>query len=175
MGGSNRRKAAKALAARHARVANLRRDHHHKTALFLVRRHGLIAVENLDIHRMLGDRRFSRAIADAGWGGFLAILRCKAESAGAAVVGVDPRGTSQGCSGCGVEVRKDIRVRWHDCPRCGLSLHRDENAARNVLARAFKDPLGIAWMQANSRRQARTGPEGVNGQRPVAREAACLG
>jgi len=172
-GGSNRRKAVKILAARHARVANFRCEHHHKTALQLVRRHGMIAVENLNILAMLGDRRFSRAIADAGWGGFLAILRCKAESAGTAVVEINPRGTSQQCSGCGADVPKDIRVRQHDCPHCGLSLHRDENAARNVLARGLKDSRGIAWL--DSQRQARTGPAGGNGQRPVAREVACLG
>jgi len=47
------------------------------------------------------------------------------------LVEVDPRGTSQMCSDCGAEVRKDLSVRRHDCPLCGLSLHRDENAARN--------------------------------------------
>jgi putative transposase len=158
-GGSNRRKAKKALAGRHARVANLRREHHHKTALNLVRRHGLIAVERLDISSMFRSRRFSRAIADAAWGGFLAILGHKAESAGATVVEIDPRGTSQTCSGCGTEVRKDLSVRRHDCQRCGLSLHRDENAARNILARGLR---------------ARTGPAGANGQRAVAREAVCF-
>jgi len=158
-GGSNRRKAVRELARRHARVANLRREHAHKTALNLVRRHGTIAVEDLNISSMLRTRRFSRAIADAAWGGFLATLRCKAESAGCGVVEVDPRGTSQMCSDCGAEVRKDLSVRRHDCPLCGLSLHRDENAARNILARGL---------------QARTGPAGANGQRAVAREAVCF-
>lgn len=173
-GGKNRRKAKKKLAKRHARVANRRRDHHHKEALQLVRRHGFIAVENLDILGMLGNHRYSQAISDAGWGGFLEILGHKAESAGVTVVEIDPRGTSQMCSGCGREVPKDLSVRRHDCPRCGLSLHRDENAARNVLARGLKDPRGIAWSQANSRRQARTGPAGANGQWAVAREAVCF-
>jgi putative transposase len=148
-GGRNRRKAKKELAARHARVANRRRDHHHKTALSLIRRFGFIAVENLDILGMLEDHRYSRAIADAGWGDQFAILRHKAESAGVTVVEVDPRGTSQVCSGCGADVPKGIRVRRHDCPYCGLSLHRDENASRNILARGLEDPRGVAWLQAN--------------------------
>ncbi|MCI0699729.1 MAG: transposase, partial [Planctomycetia bacterium] len=40
-GGKNRCKARKRVAALHARVRNLRREHHFKTALSLVRRYGL--------------------------------------------------------------------------------------------------------------------------------------
>jgi len=135
-GGRNRRKAVRRLARLHARVRNLRREHHHQAALRLVRRFGLIAAESLNVRGMLRNGRLSRAIADAGWSGFLLTLRSKAESAGVRFVEVDPRGTSQECSQCGREVRKDLTVRWHDCPHCGLSLDRDQNAALNILARA---------------------------------------
>jgi putative transposase len=37
----------------------------------------------------------------------------------------------QRCSGCGVMVQKGFSVRWHACPDCGTSLHRDQNAAKN--------------------------------------------
>lgn len=144
-GGSNRRKAVKRLRKAHARVKNLRREHHHQTALKLVRRHGLIAVERLSVSNMLKNDRLSRAISDAGWSGFLLTLRSKAESAGVAFVEVDARGTSQECSSCGQVVRKDLSQRWHSC-ECGCSLDRDENAARNVLARgllAWTKPAGL--------------------------------
>lgn len=148
-GGNNRKKAVKRLRATHAKIKNLRHDHRHKTALKLCRRYGLIAVEGLNIKGMLRNRWMSRAIADAAWGGFLATLKHKAESAGVSVVEVDPRGTSQMCSGCEREVKKSLSVRTHCCPRCGLVLDRDENAARNILARALL---------------ARTGPAGANGK-----------
>ncbi|MGE5296845.1 MAG: RNA-guided endonuclease InsQ/TnpB family protein [Solirubrobacterales bacterium] len=138
----NRRKAVKRLRKIHTRVRNLRKEHHHQVALKLIRRHGLIAVESLNIQGMLKNDRLSRAIADAGWNGFLLTLRCKAESAGIAYVEVDARGTSQQCSGCGTEVRKDLNVRRHDCPHCGLSVHRDENAAKNILARGLQARIG---------------------------------
>ncbi|MDE2095679.1 MAG: transposase [Patescibacteria group bacterium] len=134
-GGSNRRKAVRKLQRIHARVRNLRREHHHQTTLALILTYGLIALESLNIRGMLRNGRLARAIADAAWGGFVNILKGKAESAGVRIVEVDPRGTSQQCSACGREVRKDLSVRWHDCPYCNLSLHRDHNAALNILAR----------------------------------------
>ena len=150
-GGMNCRKAVRRLQKVHARVKNLRREHRHAVACRLVLAFGLIAVEALNIKGMLANGRLSRAISDAGWAGFLDVLRCKAEKAGAQFVEVDPRGTSQQCSRCGREVCKDLSVRKHDCLGCGLVLHRDHNAALNILARA---------------RPARTEPAGVNvGQR----------
>ncbi len=144
-GGRNRTKAVKGLRRLYARVSNLRTEHRHKVALELCRRYGLIAVERLNIAGMLRSRRFSRAIADAAWGGFLVTLRYKAERAGVEVVEVDARGTSQVCSNCGQVVEKPLRQRVHAC-ECGSTLHRDVNAARNIL--------GVAL--------ARTGPAGAN-------------
>ncbi len=135
--GLNRRKAVGRLRSVYVRVRNLRREHHHQVACRLVRRYGLIAVERLNIRGMVKNRRLARAISDAGWSGFIGILKHKAEKAGASVVEVDPRGTSQECSRCGQEVHKDLSVRWHDCPHCGLSLNRDHNAALNILARGL--------------------------------------
>jgi putative transposase len=159
-GSKNRRKAVKVVRVLHAHVANQRHEHHFKTALNLIRCYGLIAVERLNIRGMLRSQWMSRAISDAGWASFIEILTHKTASAGATVVAVNPRGTSQICSGCSAEVRKNLSVRKHVCPHCGLTLHRDENAARNILARAL-----LAW----------TGPVGANGESYVAQETACFG
>jgi putative transposase len=143
-GSKKRRKAKHQLAKVHARVRDLRKEHHHQVALRLVRRYGLIAVESLNIEGILKNDRLARSISDVAWGNFLLTLKCKAESAGASVVEVDARGTSQLCSGCGIEVRKELSARRHNCPHCGLSLHRDENAARNILARGLTARIGLA-------------------------------
>lgn len=135
-GGRNRRKAVRRLQTIHARVKNLRREHHYQVACRLVLAYGLIAVESLNIKGMLRNGRLARAIADAAWSAFVSVLRHQAEKAGVRFVEVDPKGTSQGCSQCGREVRKDLSVRWHNCPHCGLSLDRDHNAALNILALA---------------------------------------
>lgn len=136
-GGSNRRKAVRRLRKQHVRVRNLRREHHLKTAHSLVQHYGTLAVESLSVKNMLKNHRLARSISDAGWSGFVDTLTHMAERAGARVVQVDPRGTSQDCSGCGVPVPKKLSARWHDCPECGLSLHRDQNAALNILQRGL--------------------------------------
>ncbi len=61
---------------------------------------------------------------------------------GIAVVAVPPAYTSQECSGCGERVQKTLSTRTHVCPRCGLILDRDENAALNILAKGLACTLG---------------------------------
>lgn len=56
---------------------------------------------------------------------------------------VNPAGTSQDCSGCGERVEKDLGERTHSCPFCGLTLCRDENAARNIERRGRAGPSGM--------------------------------
>ena len=148
-GGSNRQKSRRKIAKLHARIANQRRDFHHKVALKLVRRYGWIATESLNIRGMLRNGRLAKAIADAGWYSFQQILCNKAESAGCKVVKVDPRGTSQTCP-CGESVPKKLSDRWHECPACGFSANRDHASALVILQRSLEDA------------QARAEPAGVN-------------
>jgi putative transposase len=132
-GSQRRRKAVILLARAHQRVRRTRADFHHKTALALGRAYDTIYQEDLQTANMLRNHHLAKSISDAGWSTFLAILSCKAVEAGKAVVAVPPAFTSQACSGCGVLVKKGLSVRWHLCPDCGTSLHRDHNAALNIL------------------------------------------
>jgi putative transposase len=135
-GSTRRKKAVRQLAKAHLHIANQRKDMAHKVARSLVNRYGIIAVEDLNILGMLRNHHLAKSISDAGWGLFVNILKAKAAEAGRQVVEVDPRNTSQVCSGCGCIVKKPLSQRWHDCPECGTSLHRDVNAARNILRMA---------------------------------------
>ena len=134
-----RLKARQEVARVHAHVRNQRRSFHHKAARALVNAYGLIASEDLNIRGLAGSM-LAGSVHDAGWGQFLSILIAKAAEAGRRVVKVNPAGTTQACSVCGVVVRKTLAARWHDCPACGLSLGRDHNAARNILHRAMGGP-----------------------------------
>jgi putative transposase len=133
-GSHRRRKAVKLLAKAHLKVKRQRADFHHKVALQLVRTTDTIYHEDLRTANMVKNHHLAKSISDAGWSAFLGILSFKAACAGRSVIAVPPAYTSQACSGCGVLVQKGLSVRWHACPDCGASLHRDHNAARNILA-----------------------------------------
>lgn len=135
-GSKRRRKARRLLARAHDHVASVRRDFHHKTARSIVRRYDHIAVEDLNVKGLVRGM-LAKAVNDAGWGQFVAILTEKAEEAARVLVRVDPSGTSQECSGCGEVVHKGLSERVHRCPHCGLSMDRDTNAALNIHDRAF--------------------------------------
>jgi putative transposase len=130
-GSARHRKAVTLLAKAHQRVRRQRQDFHHKTALAIVRENDVIYHEALQVRNMVRNHHLAKSIADAGWSAFLSILSYKAACAGRSVVAVDPAFTSQRCSGCSGMVQKGLSVRWHSCPDCGTSLHRDHNAAKN--------------------------------------------
>jgi putative transposase len=154
--GSNRRRKAVTLLARaHQRVKRQRQNVHHKTALQLVRENDTIYHEELQTANMVKNHHLAKSISDAGWAAFLTILSFKAACAGRSVVAVPPAYTSQICSGCGVLVAKGLSIRWHSCPECGTSLHRDHNAALNILA------LGKKQSAVGQTVQAPTQPAGA--------------
>jgi putative transposase len=130
-GSYRRRKAVALLAKAHQKVKRQRQDFHHKEARTLVQGYDVIYHEDLRVANMLRNHHLAKSIADAGWSAFLTILAYKAACAGRRVVAVNPAFTRQTCSGCGVLVQKGLSVRWHSCPACGTSLHRDHNAAKN--------------------------------------------
>jgi putative transposase len=134
-------------------VRRARADFHQKTALALVRANDVIYHEDLQTAIMVKNHHLAKSISDAGWSQFLGILSDKAVCAGRSVVAVHPAFTSQTCSGCGVMVHKGLSVRWHSCPECGTSLHRDHNAAKNI-ERAGQALRGGVALAASGNRES---------------------
>jgi putative transposase len=157
--GSNRRKRAiKRVAKAHLKVTNQRKDFHYKTAKSLLDKGKNIGHEALNI-KGIARTRMAKSTHDAGWGTFLQILSIKAERAGLMTIAVNPNGTTQDCSNCGIKVPKTIRDRWHSCPDCGLELDRDHNAAINIKQRAVGHPVlkarGVRRNSGTAKREAR--------------------
>lgn len=131
----NHIKAKRCLAALQLKILRQRLNFAHLVANQIIKRFDRIVVEKLNVSRMVKERSFSKNIQDAGWSTFVDILTYKAENAGRELVKVDPRGTSQDCSSCGARQKMELSQRRFTCD-CGLDLHRDHNAAINILARA---------------------------------------
>jgi putative transposase len=151
----NRESKRETVGSRHRKIANQRKDFHHKQARALVARYDVLVVEDLQIANMMrrakpvpdldnpgqylanGARAksgLSRSISDTGWGDFVSILRAKAEEAGRIWIEVDPRHTSDRCEACGhAEPENRVTQADFECQRCSHRSQADEMAARNIL------------------------------------------
>ena len=129
-----RRKAAKKVSHIYERLGNLRDNFAHQLSHQIVNDYGIICLEDIDIKNLIEKKPYmAKSVLDASWNRFRTYVTYKAESAGRKVVLVNPAYTSQMCSCCGQTVKKDLSVRVHSCPYCGLSMDRDLNAAKNIL------------------------------------------
>jgi putative transposase len=134
-GSKNRAKARIRLARKHLQVQRQRRDFAAKTARALVMSNDMIAYEDLRVANMVKNRHLSMSISDAGWRVFRTWLEYLARVYGKVAVAVPPQYTTQECSRCGTLVKKTLSQRTHVCPKCGLVLGRDHNAAVTILSK----------------------------------------
>lgn len=124
-------------------IKNKRRDWLHKLSRVYADSYDFVAVEDLEIQRMMGNKRFSKGIGLAAWGTFHHMLDYKLKMLGKTMVRVNPRGTSQTCL-CGQRVEKDITVRVHNCPACGIVEDRDIVSAKLIKKIAWDGHLASA-------------------------------
>ena len=133
----NRSKSRLKVARLHEKITNRRVDFLHKLSNQLVKNFQLIAFEKLNIKGMIKNKYLAKSISDASWAIFLQQLRYKAAEAGVWAIEVKSKNTSQTCSGCQNPVPKTLAIRKHKCLKCGLTIDRDINAARNILQLAL--------------------------------------
>ncbi len=142
-GSAKRHRCVKVLQKISRRIADRRKNFNHQLTRRLVNLYSLIAVEDLNPTELdnsqhpVAKRNTNRKIHDLGFGQFKNFLAYKAENAGKRVVFVNPAYTTQECSQCGKRTVKTLDERQHQCS-CGLSLDRDINAARNILASGLR-------------------------------------
>lgn len=135
-GSRNHKKAKIKVARAYRKVANTRKDFHHKLSRKLVNENQVIALEDLAVRNMTKNRHLARSISEQGWAEFVFMLEYKTDWAGRTVIKVDrwfP--SSKTCSSCGFVVEKlPLNIRAWKCPHCGSHHDRDVNAAINILA-----------------------------------------
>jgi putative transposase len=144
IGSPERKKAAKKISHIYERLGNLRDNFAHQLSHDVVDEYGTICLEDIDIKNLIEKKPYmAKSVLDASWNRFRTYVIYKAASAGRNVVLVNPAYTSQICSGCGTIVEKDLSERVHNCPKCGLSMDRDLNAAKNILRLGLQSLVGI--------------------------------
>lgn len=139
-GSSGRRKARARYSRKHLKISRQRTEHAKKLARRVVQSNDLVAYENLQVRNLLKNHNLAKSISDTSWYLFRKWVEYFAQKFGKLAVAVSPHYTSQKCSGCGINVKKSLSTRTHIC-KCGCELHRDLNAALNILQIA-KSSLG---------------------------------
>jgi putative transposase len=139
--GSNTRHKAKRLVAKvHSKIKRVREDFLHKLSRKIVDENQVIAVENLNVKGMIRNHCLAKAINDAGWGMFGAMLKYKSDKLGKLYIEIDrffP--SSKTCNNCFYQLSSmPLNVRHWDCPKCHSRNDRDINAAKNIRDEALR-------------------------------------
>jgi len=136
------RRSIQNLARLYAKIARQRKDFLHQTSAWLIQRFAALATEELTVKNMVrqgGKRKkgLNREIHAAAPETFLNMIRTKAEEAGTWFEEAPTRQLkpTQRCHKCWMlpEEKKKLSDRQHQCPHCGATCGRDENAARVLL------------------------------------------
>jgi IS605 OrfB family transposase len=131
---ANKKDRVKAI---HAKIANRRKDFHHKLSTTLSNGYGAIFVGNVNASA-LAQTNQAKSVLDAGWSAFRTMLQYKCDDAGVWFDEVNEAYSTQTCSCCkkrtGPKGREGLGIREWTCSECGTAHHRDINAAINILA-----------------------------------------
>ncbi len=134
----------------HQKIAYTRRDFLHKLTTTLSKSHAMVVIEALKIKNMSksavgtidapgrnvkAKAGLNKSILDQAWGEFKRQLKYKLAWRGGMLIEVNPRYTSQKCSGCGyTSIRNRKSQQNFCCMACQYQEHADINAAKNILA-----------------------------------------
>ncbi|MFB8787283.1 MAG: transposase [Potamolinea sp.] len=127
------------------KVANQRANWVHQVASDLVRCNSYVATEKLEVSKMTrsskkGKRKkqkagLNKSILDVGFGMLRSAIEYKVIEAGGVFVEVPTRQVkpSQTCPNCGLQHKKTLDKRVHQCEVCGFTMDRDLAAALVML------------------------------------------
>jgi len=142
--GSNRWKKARLRVQKiHKRITDIRSNATHQATADIVRQYDFVAMEDLNVKGMVKNHCLAGAVSDAAFGEFKRQMQYKLGWNDGALVLIDrffP--SSKLCSTCGcINDSLTLADREWTCP-CGIRHDRDENAAKNILAKGLQTPGG---------------------------------
>ncbi len=119
----------------HARLANIRDNYVNQSVADVVKiKPQYVTIEDLNVRGMMKNRHLARAIAEQNFSTFRTKLIYKARQNGIEIrIASRFYPSSKTCSECGY-IKPDLKLsdRVYNCPKCGLILDRDLNAAINL-------------------------------------------
>ena len=144
-GSRNWEKARLKVMKEQRKVADQRKDFHHKLSRAIADNCTAFICEDLAVKNMMKNRHLAKAIASVGWSQFLTMVKYKMERAGKYFRKVSrwyPSSQTCGCCGYKNADVKDLAVRKWVCPKCGTLHDRDINAQQNIFR------MGMRLLQA---------------------------
>lgn len=139
-GSANHAKTRILRAKAYSRIQNQRKDMAYKLASKVAGENQDVALETLNV-KGLARTRMAKSLLDANWTRIIDRIQQLGVQYGRTVKRIDRwYPSSQICSACGHrDGKKPLDVRIWECPKCGVLLDRDWNAAVNIL-----DAAGLA-------------------------------
>lgn len=134
-GSNNWEKTRAKIAKEQRKIADQRRDFHHKLSRAITDNCIAFICEDLAVKNMMKSRHLSKSIASVGWSQFLTMVQYKMERAGKYFRKISrwyPSSQTCGCCGYKNTDVKDLGVRKWICPKCGTWHDRDINAQQNI-------------------------------------------
>ena len=132
-GSKNKEKQRIKVAKVHQKISDQRNDYLHKLTTKLVKesQFDVFCLEDLNLNGM--KKLWGRKVSDLSYYTFQSMLNYKCIKYGKKMIKIgrfEP--SSQICSNCGYQQKMTLDKRIYDCPKCGISLDRDLNAAINI-------------------------------------------
>jgi IS605 OrfB family transposase len=160
------------------RTARRRRDHDHVVSKRIVQdmpEGSTLAVENLtNIRSRVSAKKANggqRRLHSWSFATLRAYLTYKAEERGIRVEGIDPRHTSQACSRCGYQHRRNrFSQSEFRCRQCGYRSNADLTGSKNIAAKLLASrAIGVAGGVASTALPSPATSAVVEGQAPLFR------
>jgi len=143
---ANRNKQRIKVARLHEKIANSRKDFVEKITTQVVKTYDVICLEDLNVKAM--QKWNGRMVQEAPFRMIRDKITWKANKFGKHLFFIDRFDpTSKVCSGCGSLLELTLKDRWITCS-CGLSIHRDQNAAKNIRSLGLLRTVGTTGFQA---------------------------
>ena len=134
-GSKNWEKTRAKVAKEQRKIADQRRDFHHKLSRTITDNCVAFICEDLAVKNMMKNRHLSKSSVSVGWSQFLTMLQYKMERAGKYFRKISrwyPSSQTCGCCGYKNTDVKDLSVRKWKYPKCGTWHDRDVNAQQNI-------------------------------------------